>query len=210
MSESRFQKIGGRTESTPWKPMAVEQNGFHFDPKDDENNIMEGYYIERADLTGKDGKSFTVHKVHEVLKDGSLGQVWGVSGGMVLDERMESAPVGSFIQIKYAGRKHKKGIPVTNAFSQTNSFHMWEVGIDKNAIPYNQVAGAKSVTQPANNTPNPVNATSAGTANTTSTGTSTAQATQKFNSRSAATQTGNAGNQVANSGQAVEEDELPF
>ena len=207
MSESRFQKIGGRTESTPWKPMAVEQNGFHFDPKDEENNTMEGYYIERADLPGKDGKSFTVHKVHEVLKDGSLGQIWGVSGGMVLDERMESAPVGSFIQIKYAGRKHKKGIPVTNAFSQTNSFHMWEVGIDKNAVPYNQVAGAKSVTQHTNSTPAPQN--NAAPANTASTGTSTAQATQRFSSRAAATQTGNAGNQVANAGK-VDEDDLPF
>lgn len=198
-----FEKVGGKTDSTPWKPMAVETNGFHFDPKDDENNIMEGYYIERADIPGKDNKTFTVHKVHEVLKDGSLGTVWGVSGGMVLDERMENIEIGSFVQIKYAGRKHKKGIPVTNAFSQTNSFHMWETAIDRNAIPYKQLTG-KTLAQPVNNAA-PQNNTSG--ANTASAGTSTAQATQKFSSRGAAL---SAGNQVANAGQAVDESDLPF
>ena len=198
MSATRnFEKVGGKTDSTPWKPMAVETNGFHYDPKDDANNIMEGYYIERADIPGKDNKTFAVHKIHEVLPDGSMGQVWGVSGGMVLDERMENIPLGSFVQVKYAGRKHKKGIPVTNAFSQTNSFHMWETAIDKNAIPYSQLTG-KTVTAgaPAATGAAPKNSTVP--ANTTN-------ATAPFNSRAAAQ-----GTSIPATPTAVEESDLPF
>lgn len=204
MSATRtFTPVGGKTDSTPWAPMAVEKNSFHFDPKDDANNIMEGYYIERADIPGKDNKTFAVHKIHEVMPDGSLGTIWGVSGGMVLDERMENITLGSFVQIKYAGRKHKKGIPVTNAFSQTNSFHLWETAIDSNAIPYQQISG-KAIAAPAAAKPsNPPAATSAAPANTTN-------ATPAFNSRAAATQNNSAGNQVANAGTAVDEMDLPF
>ncbi len=206
MSATRnFEKVGGKIDSTPWKPMAVETNNFHYNPNDDANNIMEGYYIERADIPGKDNKTFAVHKVHEVMPDGSMGTVWGVSGGMVLDERMENIPLGSFVQIKYAGRKHKKGIPVTNAFSQTNSFHMWETAIDKNAIPYSQLTG-KTVAAPVAQNAAPAGAkqvaTPAVTANTTN-------ATAPFNSRAAASQN-NAGNQVANAGNPVDPDDLPF
>lgn len=156
-----YETVGGSTQSTPWDPRATEKNGFHFKAGDDKNNVMEGYYVEKADIMGKENKTFAVHKIHEVLSDGTMGTIWGTSGGMVLDERMDNVPIGSFIRLEYTGRKHKKGIPPTNAMSQTNSFHTWDVKIDRNAVPYNQLTGktltVKKDAAPANNgTGNPL------------------------------------------------------
>jgi hypothetical protein len=150
MSERKFEKVGNGLASEKWDPRATESNGFHFKAGDDANNVLEGYYVEAAELEGKanaDGKksSFTVHKIHEVLKDGSMGKVWGTSGGKVLDESMEKITIGSYVRVEYTGKRRKKDVPPANHISQTNSYHTWNVGVDKNAIPYNQLPGSKGI-----------------------------------------------------------------
>lgn len=203
-NERQFEKLGGSLESKPWEVKATSNNGFAFDPKNKEFNTLEGYFVEEVDMPAKNGgKPYKIYKIHEVLPDGSMGDVFGIINDKVLDDRMEAAAVGSYIRIEYLGRTRLKSTPPTAPISQTNSYHNWEVSIDRNAIPYNTASGKNL----------PAATVSNGTANTTLTGNASvapannAAAPTQSRSRystSPATpmQTGNAA--------AIEESDLPF
>jgi hypothetical protein len=129
-----------------WKPQAIEKNGFKMSDKK-EDNFREGYYIENKELPGKDGV-FTVHIFQEAGLDNVLGEKFDVVGGKVLGDLLEKIPLGSYVGIRYVGRKLKKAYPAGQAWSQTNSFHMWEVFQDAGAIPYGKLSGKKEESSP--------------------------------------------------------------
>lgn len=122
-----------------WKPQMNEANNFTMSQKK-EDNQLQGYYLSSKDVNGKDG-TFTVHTVQPVNEDGSLGLKTDVIGNKVLNELMATVSMGTFVCVMYAGRRHKQGNE-GKAWSQTNSYHIWKLFQDPNAVPYNKVPGA--------------------------------------------------------------------
>ncbi|HHT9135866.1 MAG TPA: hypothetical protein ACFYEK_01335 [Candidatus Wunengus sp. YC60] len=127
-----------------------------------EDNRKEGYLISEREVPGHgDNKPFKVFCIHTCKPDGSLDKKIEVVGDAVLLEKFGQVPFGSYIEVVYKGRVHKKAIKQAPGyhkdapFTQTNSFHMWEVGVDQNAIPYSEVtktAGATVASTPVDNT----------------------------------------------------------
>jgi hypothetical protein len=139
--QRNYEAVGGgaQLDSTRWEPQMKESNGFQMT----NDGIREGYYAKVIDMPGSpqyDNKPYNLYLIHTLNpQDGSLGVVYGVIGDKILDERMATLQIGSFIFIKYCGKKHKKGTPPGTPFYKNNSYHTWEVGVDRNAIPYAQM-----------------------------------------------------------------------
>lgn len=159
-SERSFKKVSGGSNGTPWKPHMTEANFM----KMGDDPVKEGYLLSSRIVNGKE-KPFEVFSIQEVNPDGTFGQVYEVIGDTVLLDKFKAVPFGSYIRAEYKGRIHKKAIREVKGyhpgapFTQTNSFHNWEVGVDENAIPYAEAAkmmGAKvTTTQTPVNTPKP-------------------------------------------------------
>jgi hypothetical protein len=145
-----------------WAPMAVEKNGFSFNP-DDENNKREGYLLEVREGVGKNGS--TIYVFHRADENGNLYEKFSLWEDTVLGDRIEkvinSYGIGAYCVIEYKGRKHKKGVPPTSPWSQTNSFHIWEVLVvsgapaydpGKQVKPGNPAAGSIATQTPIKNT----------------------------------------------------------
>lgn len=121
------------------------------------DNVREGYYIEKKEMPGNpqygNGQGYNIHVIHAVNPDGSLGLKWGVIGDTVLEDRMIKLSLGSYIRLEYKGRGLKKGVAQGTPFYKTNSYHVWDLGVDDNAIPYSEALKSSGQSEaPANTT----------------------------------------------------------
>ncbi len=119
---------GGGDKGIRWEPHKIEPFN-----ASNPNNFLQGYYKDLIELVGPEGP-FHVVQVQALNQDGSLGDIFDVSGGKVLIDLMQKITMGSYIGIKYAGKVKSK--------SGGRSYNMWETFVDTNAIPYSQMAGA--------------------------------------------------------------------
>lgn len=138
MSQERSFRKTSSSVGEIWAPQANETNGFRYVESDDANNVIEGYLTEVLHDVGMHNS--TVWKVHEVMPDGKLGDVWSIWGDKVLTGELEKEKLGSYIRIVYKGKKAPKGKPALTQpqWTKGNSYHMWDVMVDDGAIPYNQ------------------------------------------------------------------------
>lgn len=157
-TERKFDPVSGGANGLSWKPHMTEKNFM----KMGLDNVKEGYLLSSRPVQGTNGNgNFEVFLIHTVKEDGTFGEKIEVIGDTVLLDKFKQIPFGSFIRAEYKGRMHKKAIREAPGyhkeapFTQTNSFHIWEVGVDKGAIPYNEAvkqmpqAPATSVTAAA-------------------------------------------------------------
>lgn len=152
--QRQFRTVGGGGENQTWKIQAVEKNGFAYNPQG--NNTLQGYFSNEREVTGTgpDAKPFVVVTITTVNPDGSLGESIDVIADTVLKDRLSKINMNSYVCLTYMGRAFKKGYPQDRGWTQTNSYHNWEVGVDDNAIPLNQLTGRTSA--PAQNAQQPV------------------------------------------------------
>jgi hypothetical protein len=112
------------------------------------DNFMEGYYMGSREQKGKDG-NFVIHTIHKINDDGTLGEKWDVSGGVVLDKKFDEVAIGAYVGIQYKGRKHKQGYDTKTPYSQTNSYHIWDLFVDGDAVSYASLGGTTKKETPA-------------------------------------------------------------
>lgn len=158
--ERKFETVSGGSNGKPWKPHMTEKNFM----KMGTDNVKEGYLLSVRTVpaaVGKaDSKPFDVYAIQVVKPDNSFGDLIEVVGDAVLTDKFKQISFGSFIRAEYKGRMHKAAIKKSEGytpeapFTQTNSYHNWEVGVDPNAIPYNEVVadqkGAGIINTPSN------------------------------------------------------------
>lgn len=154
-NKREFKPVAGGG-GTQWNPQMTEANFM----KMGSDNIKMGYLLNVAQRNGTYGL-FNVYAIQVVNDDDTFGPIIEVKEDTVLAKKFAEVPFGSFIQIEYKGKVHKPEIKKAPGyhpeapFSKTNSYHMWEVGVDPNAMPYAQAKdkfGKASVAAPANNT----------------------------------------------------------
>lgn len=143
--QRQWASVSGGSDNQKWNPKATEKNGFQYNPQG--NNAIEGYYSKFSEINGQSGL-FCVHEVTLVNADGSLGDAIDVTGDKVLNDKMSKIEVGTFVRVEYKGRSMKKGYPA-QAWSQTNSYHNWEVLEDRGAVKLHQLTGINPQGNPA-------------------------------------------------------------
>jgi hypothetical protein len=146
MSNRNYDKVGG--SGKVWNPKVME-NGAPaiIDP----NNppFIEGYFVNTEENVGKHNS--TVYVIHTVEENGSFDEKMSIWGDTVLSDKLQRTPIGSFVKIQYGGRLLKKGVPAGTYPNQTNSYHSWEVFVDRSALPYDQATSMMS-NNPTKNT----------------------------------------------------------
>lgn len=117
--------------SREWK--SKSQLGEVWNPKQDANgapkfvaevdDYIDGVYMDRKDGIGQ--YNSTVYNIK-----GEGGKMYAVWGDTVLNGEMNKYKFGTFLRIKFAGRKRKKDVKETVAITDKNSFWNWEVMYD--------------------------------------------------------------------------------
>lgn len=166
MAKSDMIEVKGGNFGTKWEITANEKNGMQF-TKDSPDNYKEGYYVAVNEMTGKDGP-FKIHSIQTVNPDKTLGEVFSITAGKVLDDKMAEIKLNSFIGIEYLGRHYKKGYEAAKNWSQNNSYHIWFVGQQASAPDYNKAceisaAAGGSPSAPVQSTPVASTGSSVGT-----------------------------------------------
>lgn len=123
-----------------WEPQANGKNNFFFDEKNP-NNTLEGYLVEVKEGVGQNNS--TIYVIHEADEYGALKSKRSIWEDTVLADQMDAAinnhGINCFVVIKYKGRALKRQAKQQNpnqAWSQTNSYHLWEVFVDIDAPAY--------------------------------------------------------------------------
>lgn len=121
----QWEEVGGRSNNQRWEPTKQ--------PFDVNNPpMLMGYFKKIMTLNGQKGP-FNVAVIQIVDPNGTLGQDIDVSGGKALEDKLNNITMGSYIGIKYLGKKVSK--------STGNSYNDWSVMVDKGAVPYSQLGG---------------------------------------------------------------------
>ena len=125
--DNRFEEVGGSSNNARWEPYKNDGNAAY--PKE-----MMGYFKNIREQTGPNGP-FEIATIQVMDKEnpGALGAEVDVSGGDVLADKLNNIVLGSFIKIQYLGKKPSK--------QGGRTYNDWYVGVDKNAIPFNQLGG---------------------------------------------------------------------
>lgn len=132
-----------------WTPVGAQSNNERWSPQKEVNynpqnpgNIIMGYLKDITERPGNNGP-FNVVEIATVNPGTrTLGSVFDVSGGKVLDDMLNKIDLGSFICIKYTGKARSKG---------GNTYNTWEVYRDDNAIPFQQLGGQAPSSAPVFN-----------------------------------------------------------
>lgn len=143
--QRQFRKASSDIKNV-WDPRANEKNSFYFEATNDQVNIIDGYIVDVDHGVGIHNS--TVWKMHEVLPDGKLGEIWAIWGDKVLNGELEKVTLGAFIRVQYKGKKFPKGKEQQN-FTKNNSYHIWDVFVDDGAMPYNKANPSATIKQPA-------------------------------------------------------------
>ncbi len=180
MSQQRnYEEVNAQSTNKRWEPQKPENAANQKYP-----TTLEGYFKKVTEMKGQNGM-FNVYEIAMVDANNKPTVCIDVSGGKVMDDKLSEVLIGSFIQIKFDGKKQ----PAKGG----NAYNDWKVFQDKNAIPYQQVFG-EAVAQPAQNAAPATNDFPNAAANTNA---------------PAATQNGN-NNSNAGSAVSFEESDLPF
>lgn len=122
-----------------WNPTKNEEG----DPRTEatDKDFIDGYYVEKKVNVGVNNANLYLVKTD----DGEVYTIWGTTA---LNQEMDKRRIGDYVRIKWLGKKlTKKGAEKkpTQRVS-TDSFHAWEVFVDKekgqisNNVPANSFA----------------------------------------------------------------------
>lgn len=90
-----------------------------------DSDYLDGIYMDRKEGIGQ--YNSTVHNIQD-----DNGKLWAVWGDTVLNKEMEKYKFGTYMRIKFEGRKYKKDAKAGSPYSNTNSFWHWNVMYDEN------------------------------------------------------------------------------
>lgn len=125
--------------ASQWTKVSDVSNNERFEPHKHENlndgypTAIEGYFIKTRDILGTDNKYFKSHEIAIVNPSGNLGKHFDVNGGVSLDKKLESIPLGSYVRIQYLGR-------VASKHPGRNPFKNWDVFVANGVKPLEQMA----------------------------------------------------------------------
>lgn len=145
----QWSTVAAGSDNQQWKPQATEKNGMHFIPGAP-TNVLEGYFAQTKEIKGQNGY-FNVHVIQVLEPHGALGECIDVMGDTVLNDRLSKVEMGTYVRLEYKGRVHKKGYPANSPWSQTNSYHNWDVAEDTGAVKLHQLAGVQPSGNPVTN-----------------------------------------------------------
>lgn len=134
----QYTKVSGGSDNKRWEPNKLTTA---IDPKNPP--MLEGYYEKINELPGPNGV-FTVHTIHTLNEDGSIGEAFDVSLGAVLDDVLGKTPIGSWVCVVYKGKKPSK--------TPGRSYNDLDLFVDNNAIPYNEMLKAVAGSTKSENT----------------------------------------------------------
>lgn len=136
-NQGGFQEVGNNSSNNPrWEPQKTQLvSGAPF-PR------LEGYFKELREINGQNGV-FCVAVIVTMNPNGTLGQEVDVSGGKVLDDKLEEIPLGSFIALQYEG-KHPSKVG-------GRTYNLWKTFVDPGAVSYAQLGGMVKQTPVQNN-----------------------------------------------------------
>ncbi len=106
-----------------WDPKKNADNTARFIASKDD--YIDGVYMDRKEGIGQ--YNSTVHNVQD--DSGKLIAIWGDT---VLNKEMEKYKFGTYMRIKFEGRKAKKDTKEGVALTDKNSFWHWNVMYDEN------------------------------------------------------------------------------
>ena len=117
-------------------------NNQRWEPTKNENNpgypkFIEGYFKAFREMPGGNGP-FMVAEIQMMNPDGSLGILVDVSGGKVLEGKLGTIPLGSFIMIEFLGKVKGKG---------PNTYNSWKTLVDEGAVPLHKILGTPAPIQ---------------------------------------------------------------
>lgn len=117
----------------------------------EESDYLDGLYMDRK--TGIGQYNSTVHNIQD-----DNGKLWAIWGDTVLNKEMEKYKFGTYMRIKFEGRKGKKDNKPGVVLNDKNSFWHWNVMYDENqsggevsAADVNDAISAPSLAPTANN-----------------------------------------------------------
>ena len=120
----------GGSDNPRWEPNKNDANPSY--PKE-----LEGYFKKFTELPGRNG-SFYVAEIQMMNPDGTLGQCVDISGGKVLEDKLKTIALNSWIMIQYLGKVASKG---------GNTYNDWKTFVDDGAVPLHQLMGLPAPVQ---------------------------------------------------------------
>lgn len=123
--QRNYAEVGqGGSNNPRWEPTKNEQNPQY--PRS-----IEGYFKSFREMPGTNG-SFMVAEIQLMNPDGTLGTCADVSGGKVLENKLNEIQLGSWVMIEFKGKVKGKG---------PNTYNDWKTFVDENAVPLHQLLG---------------------------------------------------------------------
>lgn len=135
MSNDRnFTEVGqGGSNNPRWEPQKMQ-----FNPQ--APPYIDGYLKSMREQTGPNGV-FMVATIVTVDQNGQLSQEYDVSGGAVLDQKLDEIQLGSFVRVVFGGKQASK--------TGGRSYNVWNTYVDGNAIPFQNLGGVVRASTPA-------------------------------------------------------------
>jgi len=127
-NQDNFEEVGGASNNPQWKPQDVKNFANPAYPKE-----IVGYYISTSERVGPNG-SFNVAVIARIDPATKEIKLFDVSGGSVLDKKLDEITLNSYIKIVYEGKAQSK--------TPGRTYNIWKTFVDKNAVPYDKVSGA--------------------------------------------------------------------
>lgn len=116
---------------------SVKDFGQNWNPKKDaegnerheatDADFVLGYYVKKEDGVGKHGS--TVHQLES--EEGIKISIWGDT---VLNAHFDKVKLGSFVKVKWEGRRRKKDVKESAPITDKNSFNDWDIRVHKTKV----------------------------------------------------------------------------
>lgn len=104
------------------------------------SDFLDGFYVDRRDGVGEFNSSVFTFRNKETDEE---TDVWGDT---VLTSELDKIRLGKYVRVQWHGKKFKKAFQNAKTFTQTNSFHDWEVFVDDDVKPL-EINGESSTKQ---------------------------------------------------------------
>lgn len=128
-NQRSYEEVNAQSNNPRWEPQKnMNTQGYPM--------MLEGYFKKERTAPGRNG-AFKVIELATINPDGTVGNIYDISGGAVLEDKMGQVKIGTWVGIRYDGKVMSK--------SGGNSYNDWKVFQDHNAIPYQQVFGEAPV-----------------------------------------------------------------
>ncbi len=128
-TERKFTEVNAQSNNRRWEPHKNEADAKY--PKE-----VGGYFKDMRQMPGSNGE-FAVAVIVSVKPDGTLGEEFDVAGGSVLEDKLNQVAMGSYVHMKYEGKKPSK--------TPGRNYNDWKVFVDENAVKFAELGGVAKV-----------------------------------------------------------------